>query len=60
MRISNPFTSHILIARLSIKDGGVSTLPASTVITTGFIGKGLVVMQCGGDPLRFVKLGGEL
>lgn len=60
MPITTPFTPHILMAMLSIKDGGVSTLPTSTVIATVFTGKGLVVMECRSDTLRFVKLGGKM
>jgi len=48
------------MAMLSIKDGGVSTLPTSTVIATVFIGKGLVIMECGIGTLRFVKLSGKM
>jgi hypothetical protein len=48
------------MAALLIKDRGVSTVPISMVIGLVFIGKGSVVMECGSDPLRFVKLGGKL
>jgi hypothetical protein len=60
LHITTPLTPHILMAMLLIKDGGVNTLPTSTVIATVFVGKGSVIVECGSDPLRFVKLGGEM
>jgi len=60
LHITSPFTPHILMATLLIKDGDVSTLPTATVIATVFVGQGSVVVECGSDPLRFVKLSGKM
>jgi hypothetical protein len=47
LHITTLFTPHILMAMLSIQDAV-------------FVGKGSVVMECGSDLLRFVKLGGKM